>query len=248
MREPELWSGRFLIFASLATTGLRWSLCSNRVAGESGMNTSRQSPIAAAVICGFAIYVPVPGLRGGLFGLFPGYAQRSVGTALKGFALGLFVDLTISIAWIFFGPTWEPRASYNSVLAHYLPPEHMIMTHHGSPLPNYVQFTLGLALWTSAQFSIWIRLWKPKIQIQRQRRIYTSGVVSVVAAATILWIVSPMDGWWHHGAAPFGDLPPIPLAGVFLLSMPCCTVAVAYAIQSAVRGDSTSHTFNEETA
>ena len=47
MREPELWSGRFLKSTSLATTGLRRSLASNQTVKRSVNSSSKRKAIGA---------------------------------------------------------------------------------------------------------------------------------------------------------------------------------------------------------
>jgi len=188
---------------------------------------------SAAIVSGLSIYIPIVGLRGAAFCLFPGIAQRSMAMAAKGTALGFLADIAFCMGWFFFGPVWEPRDSYNEILVTYLPPGQMVMTHAGCPIPNGLQFGLGLVLWTTLMFNIWIQTWKPRINGSARRAALFAGAIAVSVAASVLWIVAPMDDWWQHGAAPFGDLAPLPFTVVFVVSLPACTLIVGKLISAA---------------
>lgn len=184
----------------------------------------------ASVICGFACYFPILGFRGAAFCLFPGIAQRSWRIALKGAGLGFLADICVTIAWMFIGGVWEPRSSYNHTLVHNLPPDFMVATHVGSPMPNSMKFGLGLIFWTSTMYAIWMSLWTPKLEWERRIPIIAIGAMAVGVCSATLWIVAPLDGWWHHGAQPFGDLAPESFLAVFLTTMPTCSFIVALLI------------------
>jgi hypothetical protein len=117
--------------------------------------TALRAVAGPAILCGLCIYLPVAGIRGAAFCLFPGLAQRSWRTAIKGAGYGLFADLLVDFCWMFIAGVWEPRASYNVAVVHYLPPDLMVMTHVGSPMPNSLKFGLGLMLWTTTMYGIW---------------------------------------------------------------------------------------------
>ena len=85
------------------------------------MNGNRRptSIVLPALISGFGAYVPIPGLRGALFALFPGIAFRDVRLMLKGLVLGFLADLMVFVGWPMLGFVWEPRASYNWLITHF---------------------------------------------------------------------------------------------------------------------------------
>ena len=186
--------------------------------------TPRPYVDGASIICGFACYIPVPCLRGACFCLFPGLAQRSLRLAFKGAAIGFLADFVVTFIWMIVAGAWEPRTGYNSILLQNLPPDFVVATHVGSPMPNSFKFGIGLVFWTSTMYAIWMSLWRPAIPIPRRILILTLGAAAVAICAWILWIVTPLDEWWQYGAQPYGDLPPGPWLLVFLSVMPICSL------------------------
>ncbi len=193
-------------------------------------NTNRVAIFGAASICGLCIYLPVPGMRGALFCLFPGIANRSLTIAGKGLLAGLAADVAFCIGWIVAGFVWEPRASFNRILAEYLPPAHVVATHFACPVPNGVQFGLGLVGWCGLMFAIWLYLWPRRFPPLTSVFMLLTGAVSVTVASVVLWTVSPMDGWWSDGAKPFGDITSDWYALVFVAAVPVCCLAFGCAI------------------
>ncbi len=119
---------------------------------------------------------------------------------------------------------WEPRRGFNEFLAGWLPGSTIVLTHCASPWPNAVQFHINILLWLTAMVFGWWFVWRPRLSAGRLVRSLVTANVTGLLACTILWIVSPMDHWWHYGAAPFGDLDGIPWMVVFLSVFPICGV------------------------
>ena len=182
---------------------------------------------SAAIIRGCACYLPILGVRGAGFCLFPGIVRHSWQLAFKGGGFGFLYDIVVEIgSSIVLGP-WEPRAGYNRLLVNNLPPGFDVITHVGSPVPNSLKFCLGLIIWMSVMYAIWIALWILKLNWARRLQIPSTGAMCVGVCAIILWIVAPLDEFWQHGAQPFGDLAPVPFLAVFLTTMPLCSLIVA---------------------
>jgi hypothetical protein len=100
-------------------------------------------------------------------------------------------------------------------------------------MPNSLKFGLGLVFWTSIMFAIWMALWAPRIAWSARLVILGIGVIAVGACSVLLWTVAPLDGWWTHGAAPYGDLEPAQFLFVFLTTMPICALIVGWSIHAA---------------
>lgn len=185
----------------------------------------------AAVLTAFAAYIPINGIRGACFCLFPGIALRSVPIGLIGALIGFFVDIAVSIVWMNVAGAWEPRwGGYNSILSQYLPPDIMVATHVGSPMPNSLKFGLGLMLWSATMHLTWLSLWKPRLEWDCRLTIVGIGSVIVCVGATILWMVAPLTGTLGVEYQPFGDLPLVPFLAVFVSTMPVCSLVVGLLI------------------
>jgi hypothetical protein len=182
--------------------------------------------VGAALTSGLCIYAPC-GLRGALFCLFPGIAYRSPEIALKSAGLGLIVDILFNAGWMALGLEWEPRASYNFVLAHYLPPMHRVITHGNCQAPNEVQFELGLVGWTSVMFLVWQFFWPAMIPPGRRLVVCVVGAAFVGGAAKLLWEIAPKRGWLSGPHGRFDDYSPMLLVVALIASIPLCCLSVA---------------------
>jgi hypothetical protein len=181
----------------------------------------------AAVLAGFAVYLPVPGLRGALFALFPGIAYRDKSLILKGLLLGFVLDVVYEICWGILPLVWEPRAEYNHLLTDYLPPEHLVITHCGCAVPDVVQFTLGLVGWATAFFLLWLALWPRRLHLAAYFAIPCLGALLTAVAAIVLWNLAPLDEWWVYRSAYSQERIPVEVfVFVFILVVPLCTLAV----------------------
>jgi len=182
----------------------------------------------AAVLTSFAAYIPIVGIRGACFCLFPGISQRSLRIGFIGALIGLVCDIAVSVVWMIIAGAWEPRwGGYNSILIYYLPPDFMVATHVGSPMPNSMKFCLGLMLWSATMHLIWMLIWQPRLDWERRLPIICIGSILVCACAIVLWIVAPLTGTLGGEYQPFGDLPPVPFITVFISTMPICSLVVA---------------------
>lgn len=197
------------------------------------VNSKRFSVYGAALISGLCIYIPVPGIRGALFCLFPGIANRSLKIAGKGLIAGFCADIAFCIAWFFLGFVWEPRVSFNRILSDFLPPEHAIYTHSECAVPNGVQFGLGLTAWCGCMFALWLHFWPRRFSTETYFLLWHVGVLSVIIASASLWVVSPMDHWWSFGAQPSGDINSDWYVLVFLGAIPTCCLIFSAGIQIA---------------
>jgi hypothetical protein len=181
---------------------------------------------AAAAVCGFACYLPVAGLRGALFCLFPGIVLRSLRIAFQGAGLGFLADIAVVTIWSALAGVWEPRVGFNRTLVSLLPPDFTVMTGYGSPMPNSLKFGLGLIFWTVTMYALWMTIWIPKLPWLSCLAILAVGAMAVGICATILWIVTPLDEWWGYRGKQLGLLSPVPWFAVFILTMPTCAVIV----------------------
>ena len=76
-------------------------------------------------------------------------------------------------------------------------------------------------------------------ELLNHHRLQPEGTATVLAAANsfaalsaaVLWVVTPLDGLWHHGAAPFGDLSPVPWFVVFLAVFPLSAIGIAVVLR-----------------
>lgn len=196
----------------------------------------------AAVICGLCCYFPYPGFRGAAFCLFPGMAQRSIGLAMKGAGIGFFADIAVTIACGTLRVVWEPRwGGFNYVLAAYLPPDNYFGSHSQQAMPNSMAFSFGLVAWMVAMYMVWIALWRPQIDWPSRIVILFTGALTVILCAALLWFVAPLHRpLYGYSFQPIGDLPCTPFLGVFLLTMPVCSLIVAMLIQFASRRQATN--------
>ena len=183
------------------------------------------------MICGFACYLPLPFVRAALFCLFPGIAQRSISLAFKGAAIGVAVEFAFTIFWMMNAGAWEPRCSYNEFLVRYLPPDFMVATHVGSPMPNEFKFSIGLTCWMATMFAVWLNLWKPKFTHKQKVAAIIIGAIPVAISAVFLWIISPHDAWWQHGEKARVQLTPELWLLIFLSTVPACSLIMGLIIQ-----------------
>ena len=198
-----------------------------------GVRSASGRALSAAIIAGLFAYVPVPGIRGALVGLFPGIARRSGRTVVQGLICGFSADLFLWMLWTALF-VWEPRDSYNLALS-LLPPTHMVVTHVGCATPNWAQFGAGLVVWLGMMFGLWLYLWRPHVSYERRPLSVVGGMAFGAAVAALLWTVAPMGQWWHRGAQPFGDLPLIPFFIVYLSSVPLCGVVFVLLVTTGGR-------------
>jgi len=191
--------------------------------------SSPRSIDGSALIAGFAIFVPIPGLRGALFAIFPGLAFRDFWLMLKAAGLGLAIDVAYcGFLWPFLGLRWELRGEYNRTLAHLLPPGAWAGTHHGCPVPNSVQFTLGLVGWMTLMFLIWAILWPQKTRCTMRLLPPAVGGFLVAIAANVLWFFAPMNERFGWPPEPAHKLTPVPFLALLILALPLCSVGVGF--------------------
>ena len=188
--------------------------------------------VGGAVISSLAIYCPVPVLRGALFGLFPGIVNRSWRMGAKGLLFGALFEAVYCVVWggllsNMLNVVWEPRNGFNEFLACWLPGSAMVGTHSGSPWPNVMQFHLNIMLWLTVMVFGWWFVWRPRLPAEHLGGILFTANASAFLGCTIPWIVSPMDHWWHRGAAPFGDLHGFPWMLVYFAVFPICGALIA---------------------
>jgi len=189
------------------------------------------SPVtSAAVISGLGIYCPIPVVRGAIFGIFPGIAQRSWRMILKGLGIGALFELGYVLFWEmtilpYFNIVWDPRWGCNAFLTGWLPGT-LSITHSGSIWPHELQFVVGLLVWFNVAVLSWWVVWKPKIPGWRTPVIFVITDITVTIACIILLIVSPMDHRWPCKGAPFADLHGIPWIIVYLSAFPVCCVII----------------------
>jgi hypothetical protein len=196
-------------------------------------------------LCAFAAYVPILGVRGAAFCLFPGLAQRSIRLTLVGVLLGFLADIGVTIFWMIVGGVWEPRwGGYNDTLAHYLPPDIMVATHVGSPMPNSIRFALGLVLWSVTMYAIWTLLWRPKLELERRVQILVTSAITVGLCAIVLWTVAPLSVMLGGRYQPFGDLPTKPFLAVLFTTMPISSLIVAMMIYFQSKSQATQNRLN----
>lgn len=184
--------------------------------------------LGAALISSFGIYCPIPIVRGAIFGLFPGIANRSWRMSVEGPFIGACFEVIwfVLCACLRMG-AWDPRLGYNVFLAHWLPSSAVVITHCAGPWPIGFQFHINIMLWLSIMVFGWWGVWRPRLPASRLLFILITTNVLAIPACALLWIVSPMDHWWTRGAAPFGDLDGIPWLVVFLSTFPICGVLIA---------------------
>ncbi len=182
--------------------------------------------LGASLIAGLGTYCPIPILRGAMVGLLPGVALRSWPTIRKGIIFGAAADLFISVLWLSIGIDWEPRGGYNHILAFYLPPIRNVITHTQGGQAS--AFFPSLMLWWASFHFLWARLWSPRPSLERLLGIVVAGQGVMLCAATFLWCISPMDGWWHVAYKPHRIESPILFLMVFLPTMPLCSWLVAW--------------------
>jgi hypothetical protein len=147
----------------------------------------------------------------------------------KGIIFGAAADLLISALWLFFGIEWEPRGGYNVILANYLPPLRMVITHTGGGQAS--AFFPGLLLWWACFHFLWAMLWSPRPLLLRVLKILAAGQGVILVAATFLWFVSPMDHWWYVGYRPYRIESPVLYLMAFLPTMPACSWVVAWVLK-----------------
>ncbi len=200
---------------------------------KKAVDTPRPSVVGAALISGFCIYYPVPGLRGAAFCLFPGIAQRSIPMALKAAACGFFADLAVGYLWYLtdIGPgyrTTAPTYPGPMSLIYYLPPLH-------ESYPSAFILAIALISWTSTMYEIWMRFWQPRLSRADKVRIHLLAAAIVSVAAMILMIVSRMDTKWRtiQRPVPYELWPPAPIFCIFILAIPICTLVVAIVTRSS---------------
>lgn len=148
-----------------------------------------------ALLCGLAIFMPVPGVRGALFALFPGLAFRNRQLLAAGAIYGFLLDLLFFFVWQSLGLVWEPRGEYNRIINTYLPPEHTVMTHCGCAVPNVVQVVGGLVLWAATFYFLWVKLWPVKLKTRAQIFIPLCGTFLMAISGVITWYSAPLHEW-----------------------------------------------------
>jgi magnesium-transporting ATPase (P-type) len=189
--------------------------------------------LAGAAISSLGIYCPIPILRGAIFGLFPGIANRSWRMAIKGSFFGALFDASYVVLWVvslsnMLNLAWDPRHGYNKYLADWLPGSTWVQTHCNSPWSNVEQFHFNVMLWLTLMVFGWWLVWRPRLSIIRLLAILVTANVTGFVACTILWGVSPIDDLWaYFRPAPSGDLHGVPWLVVFLAVFPICGILTA---------------------
>jgi hypothetical protein len=158
------------------------------------------SPVAAALIAGFAIYVPIPIVRGAIFGLMPGIAWRSWRPAALGALCGAFAEFVylFFLQWMLVG--WNTRADYCELLLTHLPPGTLQAAFPCvHPLPNSVHFVIIIVSWSALLFPMWYVAW-PYQKGEREFCIFVAVVVTAVTATAIwLWTTAPPGPYMRSG-------------------------------------------------
>jgi hypothetical protein len=203
---------------------------------KSGVKAGGQPILAAAVIASFGIYAIVPLLRGAVWGLFPGIANRSLKLGAKGVAFGALFDLFYEVAWVatisqsVLNMAWEPRAGYNEFLVSWLPGGLGGCTHRGSPWSNGMQFWSAIVVWIVWMTLCWWVVWKPRLSLPRLVCALAAGAASSSVACGILWVVSPMNRYsGRNSEFPFGfGFHGLPWVITFMSVFPLSAIAIAY--------------------
>lgn len=167
--------------------------------------------VGAALGCSLFAYLPLPGVRGAGFCLFPGVALRSRRLASKGSIAGFCADIIFEI----------------------ISPFICIASTHS----NRMQFTIELVVWTAAMYAIWMWLWSPPLYADNRVGIHGIGALAVIGASIVFWAVSPLDRLWPSIAIPFGDLAPVTVTVILLSSIPICSLIVALLIRSSAEAN-----------
>lgn len=192
---------------------------------RTGDMTRPKLVLGPALIAGFGVYCPLPLVRGAIVGLLPGLVSRSGRNVWLGIVCGAALDLVVCMICMALGPTWEPRGGYNRTLATYLPPVRIVVTHSGGG--QEAAFFPSLLFWWAFFILLWALLWSPRPSLARIVGIIAAGESVIFLAALFLWLVSPMDEWWHWGYRPHRIESPILYLMVFLPTMPACSIFIA---------------------
>ncbi len=165
----------------------------NRVQPE-----SHTSVVGPALIASLGIYCPVPLLRGALFGMFPGIANRSRRLVIRGALLGALLEFLffavwgIVISYMFLGMAWETRAGYNPFLCTVIPGSFVVHTHLAHPWSNSVQFQVNIMVWVSYMVFGWWIMWRPRLSVPRLVMMLVTANLAAWASGALLLAVSPM--------------------------------------------------------
>jgi hypothetical protein len=150
------------------------------------------SPVVASLIAGFAIYVPMPIVRGALFGLMPGIAWRSWRLAGFGALCGVFAEFVHMFFFRLLLDGWNTREVYCELLLTHLPPGIMTLAIPDfHPLPNSVHFVIIIVIWAAVMFPMWYVAW-PCPKCGRDVCILVPVVIAAATASAVwLWCTAP---------------------------------------------------------
>lgn len=186
------------------------------------------SPVAAAVIAGSMMLVPIPVLRGGLVALFPAIVWRS--WRLAGAAIvGAFADLLSCILvqeMLFEG--WNTRAIYSRVLiTHSAPMRQFYPIPYFAKWPNELLYAVDFMGFVCITASLWYWLWPIGRSI---RGFLITLVCSSLTAAAAIGILWPISLWLDTRAAQFSRLDPQLLFVTMLAVVMAVYVSIGWTI------------------
>jgi len=161
------------------------------------------SPVAAALIAGLAIYLPIFGLRGGLVCLMPAIAWRSWRLAAWGFVCGVLAEAATIRA---FDWGWNVHEPFSGLIVDYLPPPRGIVFPNFSSLANSVNFVVGLVGWSAMMFTIWYALWPGRKSWFRYVAFVVVTSLGVTGSAIWLWSTAPDGFSGYLASSPANDL------------------------------------------
>lgn len=193
---------------------------------------NRPAIVLPAIISGLICYLPIPCIRGAAFCSAPGLAYRSESLLVLGAILGFLADLLVCFVWFAFVPLsiWEPRESDHPGFTDFLPPGFLKVSHCGGP-PNIVKQCVGLVVWTSPMYAIWMRLWHPRITIGKMIGVLVASAIVTILLFCFVYYAVPHSSFWRRPPPLFGYPAAWVSMALFLLMMPCCTSVTMFLIQ-----------------
>jgi hypothetical protein len=197
------------------------------------------SVLGPGIISGLAIYLPIPLVRGAVFGLFPGLVRKSVRTLLLGAGFGALLDLAYVLLWQglarrMLNIVWNTYSPFNEMLVFWLPESFRLVPPISSAYPNNVQFILNIMVWYIFMALGWLFLWRPRPRLGACSLILLVTVACSIAAASALWAIAPLTVWPPGGYAAVTNSQLLLWALVFPIPFTLCGVAIALAFKLLV--------------
>ncbi|MHC4062851.1 MAG: hypothetical protein ACYSR6_14840 [Planctomycetota bacterium] len=160
-------------------------------------NQKSVSVLGPGIISGLSIYLPIPLVRGAVFGLFSGLVKRSVRTSLLGAGFGALLDLAYVFLWQglagrIFDIAWNTHLPFNEMLVLWLPISFRLVPASGSPYPNNVQFVLSIMAWHVCMILGWLFLWRPRLHLGKCSLILLVAAICSIVAGSAMWAIAPL--------------------------------------------------------